>query len=105
LIAQGPFVPDWLAVVRGHILFDLKRYREAIASFQNFPPPHVEAWSYLAASFAQIGDTSGAEQALSKLLESHPGISIKVVANLRRNEDPEMQAHLVAALRKAGLPE
>jgi len=105
LIAQGPFVPDWFAVVRGHTLFDLKRYREAIESFQNLPPHHVEAWCYLAAAFAQIGDTNGAEQALSKLLELHPDISMKVVTSFRRYEDPDMHAPLVSALRKAGLPE
>jgi adenylate cyclase len=105
LIAQGPFVPDWFATVRGSTLFDLKRYAEAIESFENLPPHHVEAWLYFAAACAQIGDTNGTKLALAKLRELRPDISLKDVANFTRYADPKLQEHFVEALRKAGLPE
>lgn len=105
LIAQGPFVPDWFATVRGSTLFDLERYAEAVESFESLPPHHVQAWLYLAAACAQIGDANGTEHALAKLRELRPDISLKDVANFTRYADPKLQEHFVEALRKAGLPE
>ncbi len=105
LIAQGPFVPDWFATVRGLTLFDLKRYAEAVESFQSLPPHYIEAWLFLAAACAQIDDANGAEQALARLRELRPGLSLKDVARFKNYDDPELQEHFVEALRKAGLPE
>jgi adenylate cyclase len=105
LIAQGPFVPDWFATVRGSTLFDLERYAEAVESFESLPPHYVEAWLFRAAACAQIGDANGAEQALIRFLELRPDISLKDVAHFTRYADPKLQEHFVEALRKAGLPE
>jgi len=105
LIAQGPFVPDWFATVRGLTLFDLERYAEAVESFESLPPHYVEAWLFRAAACAQIGDANGAEQAMIRFLELRPDISLKDVAHFTRYADPKLQEHFVEALRKAGLPE
>jgi adenylate cyclase len=105
LISKGPFVPEWFTIVRGLALFDLTRYVEAIDCFENLPSHSVEAWLCLVAACAQIGDVSGTEKALSKLVALRPDLTLNKVANLYGYKTPDRQEHLVTALRKAGLPE
>jgi adenylate cyclase len=57
------------------------------------------------AACAQIGDVSGTEKALSKLVALRPDLTLNKVANLYGYKTPARQEHLVTALRKAGLPE
>ena len=105
LIAQGPFVPDWLASVRGLILFDLGRYAEAADLLSSVPPHYLNALLYVAAARAHLGDNAQAERAIATLQQSRPDLTMRDVANLIRYADPEPQKQLFDGVRKAGLPE
>jgi adenylate cyclase len=104
-LALGPFVPDWFAVVRGHILFDLERYAEAVGALENLPRHYFTSLLYHAVALACSGKGPGAAQVIAKVHELRPGLSLREVAHVIRYEHAHAQQHFMEGLRKAGLPE
>jgi adenylate cyclase len=102
-IALGPFVPRWFAAVRGEVLFDLKRYAEAIAALESVPDHYVSGCLHLAAARAMIGDASGARAALARALGLRPELGLESVSRHFRYMSAEAHQHFIEALRLAGL--
>lgn len=104
-LQRSKFPPSWFWRVRGGILLELARYREAVEALDNMPQKNHFAWLQLAAAYAHLGHTFFATQALTKVRELRPGTSLQeliaVVPHARREAlDP-----LLDGLRKAGLAE
>ena len=104
-LQRSPFPPNWFWRVRGGILLELTRYREAVEAFDNMPQKDHFAWLQLAAAQAHLGHQSLAMQALTKARELRPSISVReliaVIPHARREPlDP-----LLDGLRKVGLAE
>ena len=102
---RDPYPPAMTWEVRGYILYQLKRYEEAIsAALKGGSQPY---WipSLLAAAHAQLGQTEDARQAIAATLELKPDCSLGTFARLAIFVDPGMREHLLDGLRKAGLPD
>jgi adenylate cyclase len=102
-IALGPFVPRWFEAVRGQVLFDQKRYHEAIKALEGVPEHYVSGLLHLAAARAMLGDTSGASAVIVRALALRPGLSLAAVTGHFRYMNAEAHGHCVEALRRAGL--
>jgi adenylate cyclase len=89
----------------------LGRYDDAISAcakcvaLDNWWLPHL----YLVASYAQKGDSANTDVEKATLLRLRPAISISDFKGLWYSDNPDFmqqsEAHLLAGLRKAGIPE
>ena len=104
-LALGPFVPDWFAAIRGHILFDLRRYADAVKEFESLPLHYSAGLLYLAASHVYLGHGPAAAQMIAKLRDLRPSLSLRDVARVFHYVNSEAQEHFMDGLRKAGLSE
>jgi adenylate cyclase len=107
-IKLDPFHPSWFNFTIADDHFRRGEYEEALAEAQKVKIPGT--WwpqAYLAAIYAELGNQSGAQSAIARLLEIYPGFSIKkFIWEWRKWDFREDVLRLwVAALRKAGLPE
>ena len=89
----------------------LGRYEEAITDCEKSEALN-DYWDkhlYLAAAYAQKGDTAKAEAEKILLLKDHPGLTIADLRAMRQSNEPayldQTETHLYAGLRKAGIPE
>jgi adenylate cyclase len=94
---------------RAHLA--LGRYDDAIKVCERAAALQ-DTWSiylYLAAAYAQQGEMSKASTAKAQLLKLQPGYTIARFRTLRISDAPaywqQAEAHIIAGLRKAGLPE
>jgi adenylate cyclase len=92
-------------------LYQLRRYEEAAEcareATRQSSAELVWAFTYLAASSAQLRRTDEAEAALGEFLRRRPGWSLATVRSVlsaRRRAEPALQ-HILDGLRKAGLSE
>ena len=112
----NPFRPEWASWLRGITLFTERRYDEAIQEFNTINTPINEVRGWLAASYAHIDDFDRARAHLEHFLRTaeaemthapehkleawrpylHGAIPYRDSANAQ---------HLLAGLRKAGLPD
>ena len=64
---------------------------------------------YLVAAYSLQGNSAKAQVERTKLLTQRPGLSISELKALKTSDVPEylqqIEAHLYAGLRKAGIPE
>jgi adenylate cyclase len=89
----------------------LGRYDDAIAACEKSVAER-DNWldhAYLAAAYAQKGESAKAEAEKTNLLRYQPGITIAELKAQRLSNDPaylqQTETHLYAGLRKAGIPE
>jgi uncharacterized protein with von Willebrand factor type A (vWA) domain len=66
-------------------------------------PGHVYTSAVRAAAHAQLGEMEPAREALRQLLALRPEFGSTVPEDFGRWFDPELTAHLIDGLRKAGL--
>ncbi len=104
-IALGPFVPRWFSAVRGEVLFDQRRYQEALVALQGVPEHYVSGRLHLAAARAMLGDKAGATAELGRALALRPGLSLENVSRRFRYLNKDAQEHFIGALRLAGMGE
>jgi tetratricopeptide (TPR) repeat protein len=104
-LKQGPFAPHWFWIVRGEILFDTEKYRDAIASLGNLPHKKVRGLIYLAAAHAQAGELEVAGSILAQASRLEPGIALSSTVAARPYANSSHPDHLLDGLRKAGWPE
>ena len=96
---------------RARALLYLGRYDEAIASLERgmaFTPDWTD-YMLLTAAYAMKGDATRARGAKDELLRREPGFTIKWLLDTRapvsERTAAQRQQHLVAGLRRAGVPE
>lgn len=103
----------WIPWVKGAILFELRRYDEAIASFVKVNSRITSVRGWLAASFAQAGRLDEARAALQEFLKAARDDLARIPDNAEewrfywqreaQYEHEEDFQHLCEGLRKAGL--
>jgi adenylate cyclase len=99
-----PFHPPQLHAIRGHALFMLKRYREAVAPLRECvrrapAAPMGRAW--LAASLVRLGEGEEAKAVAADILRRWPRAPMHWLPPYRNPQDAE---HANEALREAGFP-
>jgi tetratricopeptide (TPR) repeat protein len=103
-----PFHPTWLNITFARNHFDKGEYEEALAAARKINlPGHFFGLALLAAIYAELGRQSEARSALGDLLKLWPGLTAEQwTEHMRKwNYPDERIRHMVAALRKAGLPD
>jgi len=104
-----PFHPHLAPLIMGEAYYLLKQYDDAkrwLREATGRAPNHQYGLAWLAATYAQLGQLEDARAQAAEVLRVNPKYSIggtqKRVSILKRAEDTE---HMVAGLRKAGLPD
>jgi adenylate cyclase len=100
---RSPYPPLWFWRVRGGILFDLRRYGEAIEAFGNTRQRDHFALAQLAAAHAHLGNSAAAGEALARAQELRPSISLAEIATFLPHAHQQAVEHLLDGLKKAGL--
>ncbi len=84
------------------------RFTEAVA-FGEEARGHYAGWGpthrFLAAAYAQLGETEKAAEALSNLFRLEPTVTVSHLRSFLPYQDGEQAERLWAGLRKAGMPE
>ena len=102
---RDPYPPTWIWEVRGGVLYQLKRYEEAIAAYLKAGPQPYWMPGLLAAAYAQLGQSENARKAVATMLKLKPDCVLGTFARLAIHIDPRRREHVLDGLRKAGLPE
>jgi adenylate cyclase len=68
-------------------------------------PSATWAWRIVAAAYANLGRSDEAREALTHLVQAHPGITIAAIKQASMPPSPSFQHALFDGLRTAGLPE
>jgi predicted Zn-dependent protease len=105
MLERDPYPPTYIWEVRGQILYFLRRYDEAIAALRNMRAEHFWKPMFLAAAYAQSGQSADARRAIASLLKAKPKESLNAVSQRWINADMGMRDNLLEGLRQAGLPE
>jgi class 3 adenylate cyclase/Tfp pilus assembly protein PilF len=105
VLRRDQFPARWYTVIHGHILYDLKRYEDAIVAlnksgYRNYPS-HLQS---VAAHF-RLGNHSAARALLDELLQLKPDMTLGSVAAVTPYSEPAMLAHLLNPLRELGVSE
>jgi adenylate cyclase len=103
-----PFHPSSFNNLIADYHFERGEYEEALASARKVDTPsHYYSSALLAAIYAELGRQKEAQSAVEELLELWPGLSAEQwIEQLGRWNYPEERIrHMVAALRRAGLPD
>jgi TolB-like protein len=95
-----PLFPDYHEAIRSHALYSLGRYAEAADSLLRLPRLSVRQYGRLAATYAQMGDTRAALDALAHVDVLSPGFDL-IAAAERAYEGDAAGPHLMDGLRKA----
>jgi TolB-like protein/Tfp pilus assembly protein PilF len=100
----NPFHPDWYWVDLGFVLYDARRYQDALEAFQRVGT-RKKYWLLVrvAACFAQLGQTEQAQIAAEEALRLKPDFRVSRQAIFYAN--PADVDHVRDGMRKAGLPE
>ena len=104
-LRRTPFPPHWFWRIRGGILVELRRYGEAVEAIDNMPQKNHIALLTLAAAHAQLGHAALGVQALNKVRELRPSISLRELMTVLPHAHREALDPLIDGLRKAGLPD
>jgi tetratricopeptide (TPR) repeat protein len=104
----SPYYPDWYLGALGVSYRLAGNYDEAIAAFEKRRErnprstlPHLG----LALVYMEVGREKEARDAALEVLKRNPKISLKQVRNRLPYRDPTETERIIAALRKAGLPD
>jgi serine/threonine-protein kinase len=100
----NPHHPGWYWFPMFFDAYRRKDYRGAVAAAMRINlPGHVYTSAVRAAAHAQLGEQEAARDALRQLLDLKPESASTVYQDLVKWFDPELTAHLIDGLRKAGL--
>jgi adenylate cyclase len=106
---HDPFHPHLAPLITGQSYYLLKQYEQAkrwLREAIGRAPNHQYGHAWLAATYAQLGQLEDARAEAAEVLRVNPTYTIggtqKRVSTLKRAEDVE---HMVAGLRRAGLPD
>jgi hypothetical protein len=104
VLQRDPYAPNNVCEVRGQTLSFLKRHEEAIAALRNMRAEYFWTHMFLAASFAQSGQSADARRELNSFLMAKPKASLDSVSQTLDYADDTMRDYLLEGLCKAGLP-
>jgi adenylate cyclase len=101
----NPYHPPRFWSHLGRAYFVAHRYAEAVEAFKRITAPDQFHHAFLAACFAQIGDTAAADNHVKEILSRNPGFSwsTTLVPVLHYKRDSDL-AHHRDSIQKAGLP-
>jgi len=104
-LQRDPLMPPWYWELRGMVLLQEKRYEELIQAVSRKNPK--QSWNHatLAMAHAYLGDDSEAREEAAIAVSMQPNFSIAGWARTDPYADPAHLEHILAGLRKAGLPE
>lgn len=92
----------WFWAVRGEILFDLKRYGDALASLGNIRgKTHRDI--YVAAAHAYLGDHRRATAAAQEVLANRPDLTEADIRRVKPHAVEQTLSHLIDGLKMAGV--
>jgi adenylate cyclase len=100
----NPFHPErfWGHLGRAHYM--ARQYNEAINAIKRISVPDSTHHSFLAASFAQLGDDAAAATYVAAVLKQDPAFTVSgYLATLHYNRESDLDHHR-EGLSKAGLP-
>jgi TolB-like protein len=100
---RDPYPPAWVWEVRGTVLYDLRRYDEAIAAYLKVGEEPYWMPALLAAAYAQAGQLENARRQLAQLQSIRPDVTLDTFATLAIYEDRRLTDHFLDGLRKAGM--
>ena len=101
----NPFHPERFWGHLGRAQYMARQYGEAIDSFKRISVPDSTHHSFLAASYAQLGDGAAAKANTEAVLKQEPGFTVSgYLATLHYNRESDRDHHREGLL-KAGLPE
>jgi adenylate cyclase len=105
-IRLNPHCPNYYHTQLGQILFDARKYKDAITAIERAGSFETILSSlYLAASQAALGNDSKAKDAINRVLNIDPEATIKkwTLPRMAPYRDSEDVSHFSKNLRKAGL--
>jgi TolB-like protein len=100
---RDPHPPHWAWEIRGSVLYQLRRYDQAIAAFLKAGEEPYWMLAHLAAAYAQNGQLENARNELARLRKIKPDVTLDTFARLTIYEDRNCAEHLLDGLRKAGM--
>jgi adenylate cyclase len=103
-LRRDPFPPSWYWEFRGVALFQMRRYRDAIASFEQVSMTPWWDRCYLAACHAHLGIADAARSHAAEVLRQKPDFSIADVERCQPWRDAVDSERLKEGLRNVGLP-
>ena len=104
LLKRDPIPPSWYWDTQGSVLFQLKRYQDAIDAYSMVIDRQPWQLAYTAASLAYLGRIEEARLQIESLLSADPVMNVSKMINIERWQTPEARDHLIEGLRRAGLP-
>jgi adenylate cyclase len=99
------FAPDLYWEIRGMILFQLQRYRDATETLGRWVKPYFTIWAYAIAAHAHSAQLPEAKGQIAALAQSYPDMTISRIRRASPYQHEALLNHLLDGLRKAGLPE
>lgn len=102
MIGHSVACPPWFWAVRGEILFDLKRYADALTSFSNVPGK-THRNIYVAAAYAYLGDQNRAAAVAREVLATRPDLTEADISRIKPHRVKQALIHLVDGLRASGI--
>jgi len=101
----NPSRPNWYLSNRGFALFGLRRYAEAVETFERVTSPAYWDHYYLAACYANLGQLSDARLQIAKTIEQAPFLTLSSFSRRTWYENSDDLQHVFDGLRRAGLPD
>ncbi len=98
----NPYYPDQYLWNLGGVYYNLRQYEDAISTVLRMHNP-AEGERLLAASYAQLGKLTEANQHAEKVLLSHPNFTTDRWATIMPDKYPKDSEHFIEGLKKAGL--
>ncbi len=104
-VRLDPHAAHTRAHLLGRALFGLRRYAEALEAFRQSRAPRYGHFAAMASCCAELGREAEAREHVAAVLKEKPDFSsARFVRALFYREDAD-RAHVLEAMRKAGLPE
>jgi adenylate cyclase len=100
-----PHHPTWYWMELGVAHFVARRYAEAVAAMRHRASRAYFWQTYLAASYAQLGEEDAMRSAAAEIMRLRPDFSVAVYTPYELFKLDADREHLASSLRKAGLPE
>jgi len=104
----SPYYPDWFLKELGRAYFQAGEFDNAIASLEQHlqrNPDGGEAQILLAASHAALDRNDDARKIMRTFMDAHPNYTLKQYAEGEFYKNSDDLGQVLAALRKAGMPE
>jgi tetratricopeptide (TPR) repeat protein len=100
---RDPHPANWVWEVRGSVLYQLKRYDEAIVAYLKAGEEPYWIPALLAAACAQAGQLENARRELARLRKIKPDVTLDILTTLVIYDDPNRAEHFLDGLRRAGM--